>query len=120
MRRFRLVFIVVSALSLALSAAAFADTASTAPAAPGWLKADMTGAWPSQVSSDAQKLVGLNVDQLKADMGPTSLTSSDGNGGTEYFYQVMTENASGGPNEADEWIDVGSKGMVTNAIVNVN
>jgi len=118
MRRFSFVFVVVSVLALALSAAAFADTATTAPATPGWLKAQMEGSGAALISSDAQKLVGASVDQLKTEMGPSSVTSSDGRGGTYYFYQVDT--ASDGPNVADEWFDVDSSGKVVNAIVNAH
>lgn len=53
-------------------------------------------------------------------MGPTTLMSPDGHGGTYYFYSLQTESASGGPNVADEWFDVGSNGSVTSATVNVN
>jgi hypothetical protein len=120
MRRFRFAFVVVSVFSVLVSAAAFADSMGAAPAASGWLKADMIGAWPSQISMDAQKVVGQNADQLKTDMGPTSLMTPDGHGGTYYFYSVQTESASGGPNAADEWFDVASNGTVTGAVVNVN
>ena len=120
MRRFSYALVVVSILSLALSAAAFADTATAAPATPGWLKAQMDGAWPAQITSDAQKLVGASVDQLKTDMGPTSLVSTDGHGGTYYFYRVDATSVPGGQNVMYEWFDVDSSGKVANAIVNLD
>lgn len=118
MRRTTLFVLLISALALVASAATFADSMTTTPATPGWLKASETGAYLSQVVADAQSLVGLSVDQLTTEMGATSIISSNGNGKT-YFYQVSLESASGGLNEADEWFDVDSSGIVKDVSVNV-
>jgi hypothetical protein len=119
MKRSTMAFFLISALSVALAGAVYADTSAAAPAGPaGWLKGNMTGEYAAQVTSDAQKLVGVGVDQLMNEMGSTKLESSDGKGGTEYFYEIQLANAPGGPNEADVWIDVDSSGKVVNATVN--
>jgi hypothetical protein len=119
MRRTTLFILLISALTILSSAAVFADSATTTPATPGWLKASEVGSYASQVTADAQTLVGLSTDQLTTEMGPTSLISSDGQGGKLYFYQVSLEVASGGLNEADEWFDVDSTGKVISASVDV-
>jgi hypothetical protein len=115
MKRSRVVFILVSALSVLLGAAVYADTAAT-PASPGWLKANMEGEYAAQVTSDAQKLVGVSVDQLMNEMGSTALKSSDGSGGTEYYYEVQLASEPGA-NEAQVYIDVDSSGKVVKVSV---
>jgi hypothetical protein len=116
MKRSRVVFILVSALSVLLGAAVYADTAAT-PASPGWLKANMEGEYAAQVTSDAQKLVGVSVDQLMNEMGSTALKSSDGSGGTEYYYEIHLAAAPGGPTNAQVFIDVDSSGKVAKVSV---
>ena len=110
MKRSVLALVVVSALSLLVSAAVYADMAG-AQNQTGWMKATMEGAWQGAITADAQKEIGVTLDQLKSDMGPTSLTMSDGNGGTYYYYRVDIA-GSNGPNVEQLWFDVDSSGKV--------
>ena len=50
-------------------------------------------------------------------MGPTSLKSSDGSGGTNYFYEIHLATSPSGVNSADVWIDVDSSGKVASVDV---
>jgi len=114
MRRSVLALVVVSALSILASAAVYADSMS-GQNSPGWLKASMDGAWGGAISAAAQKEVGMTLDQLKADMGPTSLTESDGSGGTYYLYRVDIA-APNGWNVQNLWFDVDSSGKVAKVV----
>jgi hypothetical protein len=136
MRRSRLVFIAVSVLSVVLSAAAYADTMATTPASSdianavnmvldqskpqGWLAMHQSNETFSQVSSDAQALVGATVAQLTQEMGTPGPTASDGKGGTLYFYDVSLNYIIGGAPVADEWFDVSPDGKVLRATVSAN
>lgn len=111
MRRSMLTLVVVSAISILASGAVFAD-AMASQTQPGWLKSQMEGVSPSMIPSQAQKEVGVTLDQLKIDMGPTSITQSDGNGGTDYYYKVEGINAGGGLNGIEQWFDVNPSGKV--------
>jgi len=131
MKRFALAVGLVSALSIVLAAAAFADTNSDLQSAvkaaldqskpAGWLADAQAGEQPNQISTDAQALVGQSVDMLTKDMG-SAQTMSDGKGGTWYYYKIDLTNsvesmysasATATPNHnAYEWFDVGSDGTV--------
>ena len=115
MRRPVLALVIVSALSILASAAVYADSMA-GQNSPGWLKATMEGVAPSMIPADAQKEMGVTLDQLKMDMGPTSLTSSDGQGGTEYYYRVEGISAGGGLTGVEQYYDVDSSGKVLKVI----
>jgi hypothetical protein len=118
MKRSTAAFVIVSALSVLLAAAVYADSnVATSDAPQGWLKANMVGSYAATVSMDAQKLIGASVDQLTNEMGSTALTASDGKGGTEYYYEIELASAPGGSNAATVWIDVDSSGKVVSVSV---
>ncbi len=114
MRRSVLALVVVSAISILASGAVFAD-AMAGQTQQGWLKATMEGSWPGAIVNDAQKEMGVSLDQLKTDMGPTSLTKADGSGGTYYYYRVDIA-GSNGPNMEGLWFDVDSSGKVVKIV----
>jgi len=117
MKRSRLVFAIAIVLSV-LGVAVYADTA-MAPAGPaGWLRADMEGASSDMVNADAQKLIGLTVDQLMNEMGPTALKSTDSSGNTEYYYEVHLAAAPGGSTYENLYVDVDSSGKVAKVSIN--
>jgi hypothetical protein len=111
MKRSIIAFLFVSALSVMLAAAVYADTGTAAP--QGWFQAQLVGEQAAQVAADAQKLIGVSADQMISEMGPTSLKSSDGSGGTNYFYEIHLATSPSGVNSADVWIDVDSSGKVS-------
>ncbi|HET6485781.1 MAG TPA: hypothetical protein VFH83_05150 [Spirochaetia bacterium] len=131
MKRFAVAFALVSALSIVLAAAAFADTNSDLANAvkavldqskpTGWLADAQVGEQPNQIYTDAQGLVGQPVDMLTKEMG-SAQTMSDGKGGMWYYYKIDLTNstesmysasANAAPNHsAFEWFDVGSDGTV--------
>ena len=115
MRRSTLFFLAAAAFLAVVSFGAFADNNIATTQSPGWMKAQMVGSYASDVTNDAQKLVGLSADQLVTDMGPTALTASDGKGGTEYFYSIDTDRTMSGVSVSDLWVDVDSSGKVTSA-----
>ena len=121
MRRSVLILAVAVALLGGLSAMAYADSMnSMTSSAPGWLSAQLEGDMGSQVQSDAQKVIGDTVGQLNAAMGPTSLTSNDGKGGTIYYYHYAILGSIGnGSGYTNEWVDVGPDGKVLTAVTNV-
>jgi len=133
MKRFALAIGIVSALSIVLATAAFADTNSDLANAvkavldqskpAGWLADAQVGEQPTQISTDAQELIGQSVDMLTKEMG-SAQTMSDGKGGTWYYYRIdlhnvvdsmyTTPNYSTPNHTAFEWFDVGSDGKVAN------
>jgi len=119
MRRLTLAFLVVSALLFTAAGAAFADMAGAQqPQSKGWMNYSMEGALPQTISADARTLVGDTLDQLQMALGPTSLTSSDGHGGTYYLYQVEAAPARNSETTVAEWYDVDSTGKVVNVVLN--
>ena len=126
-----LVFVLVAAFSLVLSAAVFADTSSDVTSAVNAalhgeqahrrLLLNQRDEAPSQVQSDAQALVGVPVDQLTHGMGSPKWVSVDANGGKVYTYWVGFMNAGmGSPLAAYEYFNVGADGTVASADVNVD
>ena len=111
MRRSILGFAILAVFSVFLTAAVYADTGTTKQTA-GWLYADMVGTHMPTIQSDVQGLVGATKDTLMSDLGPSSVMSSDGSGGTDYFYIVPMAGTLGGPNQAELWADVDSTGKV--------
>jgi len=130
MRRSRALFIFLSVFFVALSAAAFADTPMVtsdqiaqvnavlqADKPQGWLRMEESAQPFGTIVSEDQALVGAGTDQLTQEMG-AALTTSDGHGGTWYYYRVGVKNFNyTGARAAYTWFDVGSDGKV--ASVNV-
>jgi hypothetical protein len=116
MKRSIMGLIFVSALSLVLGAAVYADT-NTAMQPQGWLMSSMVGESAAMVTADAQKLVGLTVDQVTNELGATRLQAADPKGGTDYFYEVQLGSGPGGSDVARLWIAVDSSNKVTNVEV---